>query len=968
MSFNGNASVVESLTTLNQFGQPLYSQQYENQGGNWDATQANYDVFLRPSQGTMPCVTTSTSYTGSASGPCPTAKTTTSTFDALGRVTQTEDGALGYVQLQYNQNDVLQIVGPSPGDGLKEKQSEYDGIGRLTSVCEYSNGTGSAACGQSNGLNGYLTTYGYTVNSSGNPTMTVTQNALGTSTQTRVYTYDLVGRLLSEQNPENGTVQYFYDTDPGAVGGSASCATVVGSNWHAPYNGDLVKKYDANGNTICYTYDAMHRLTSVTYAGTDSGNTPTKTFVYDSASFNGTAMSNSAGQMVEAYTGSSSSKTTDEFFSYSARGELTDTWQCSPHSGTNGCASTSNYYHVANAYWENGALKTLSSSITGVPTQNYGVDPMGRIKTVSASSGQNPVTGTTYNLGSFTTTVNFGSGDSDVFTLDSNTGRLASYQFNMGSYYDKGQLTWNQNGTLGALAITDTIPNTQDSQTCNYTHDEFVRVASVNCTKDSTTKWTQSFTYDVFGNITKASSGPGISFQSQYDLSKNWLSKVSGTTTNTDPNGRLKYDGTHNYTWDSENRMVTVDSTNVTYDALGRMVEKGLSGVYTQVVYGPQGRFALMNGQTLVKAFIPLPQGATAVYTPSGLAYYRHSDHLGSSRLATTPSRTLYASTAYAPFGEVYAQSGSVPDVSFTGQDADTVPVTGVNQNPAMYDFLYRKNSPVQGRWLSPDPAGLAAANPADPQSWNRYSYVSNNPLLFTDPLGLFKSCTPTQGTVYVPGNDDGTDCPLIMCPAGLGWGVISTPSGSTWVCGSGSMIDASVMSEIYNQIATEALFISSYPAPVRAGRNCTVGGASKLQYAEAAAEVAAMTAGFFSGIGAGNLTFDPNSATSQVMAQSGPVQEVLDAYYMTGQPSGLYTFGPPGLVSAGDNPVAQFVGSFRWSITPANGGINLLLTNTTSFRSLTYDTGPQWQRGNHWYPTPMGNTHQTYNITATCQ
>jgi len=50
----------------------------------------------------------------------------------------------------------------------------------------------------------------------------------------------------------------------------------------------------------------------------------------------------------------------------------------------------------------------------------------------------------------------------------------------------------------------------------------------------------------------------------------------------------------------------------------------------------------------------------------------------------------------------------------------------------------------------------------------------------------------------------------------------------------------------------------------------------------------------------------------------------------------------------------------------PVNGGINLSLTNTTSFKSLTYDMGPQWQRGS--FPTPMGNTRQTYNITATCK
>jgi RHS repeat-associated protein len=53
-----------------------------------------------------------------------------------------------------------------------------------------------------------------------------------------------------------------------------------------------------------------------------------------------------------------------------------------------------------------------------------------------------------------------------------------------------------------------------------------------------------------------------------------------------------------------------------------------------------------------------------------------------------------------------------------------------------LYDFPARPYSD-QGRWASPDPAGLAAVNPAFPQSWNRYAYVMNNPLGLVDPLGL---------------------------------------------------------------------------------------------------------------------------------------------------------------------------------------------------------------------------------------
>jgi len=82
----------------------------------------------------------------------------------------------------------------------------------------------------------------------------------------------------------------------------------------------------------------------------------------------------------------------------------------------------------------------------------------------------------------------------------------------------------------------------------------------------------------------------------------------------------------------------------------------------------------------------------------------------------------------YAPCGEPFSSTGS--DRSFTGQKQDVV--------AGQYDFLMRDYSPTLSRWWTPDPAGLAAVDPANPQSWNKYGYMQASPTEGSDPLGLW--------------------------------------------------------------------------------------------------------------------------------------------------------------------------------------------------------------------------------------
>jgi RHS repeat-associated protein len=277
------------------------------------------------------------------------------------------------------------------------------------------------------------------------------------------------------------------------------------------------------------------------------------------------------------------------------------------------------------------------------------------------------------------------------------------------------------------LNITDAF-NSADTQNCAFTHDDLTRLASANCGAI----WSQTFSYDAFGNISK--SGTSQFLPIYKDISGNTSNRfvsIPGTTVSYDANGNVLSDGSHTYTWNSDNKPLTVDSIGVTYDALGRPVEQNRSGAYTQFVYSPSGaKLGIMSGQTLQKGLVPLPGGGVAVYNASGLLYYGHSDHLGSIRFGSTTTRTMSFDIAYAPFGEAYATSGTT-DPSFTSQRQDTV--------AGLYDFPERQYS-TQGRWPTTDRLGLGSVRLFDPQTLNRYAYVRNNPLSFVDPSGLEES------------------------------------------------------------------------------------------------------------------------------------------------------------------------------------------------------------------------------------
>jgi YD repeat-containing protein len=141
-NFNGGNSVSDFRTTVDGFGRPILSQRLQAPGANYDTAETDYDNLGQPYRTTMP-------FSAASGGTSSTAPGTNTTYDALGRVLTMTDANLGSVSYSYTNNDVLQQVSGPSGTQTFQKQSEYDGLGRLISVCEISATLpGVGACGQ----------------------------------------------------------------------------------------------------------------------------------------------------------------------------------------------------------------------------------------------------------------------------------------------------------------------------------------------------------------------------------------------------------------------------------------------------------------------------------------------------------------------------------------------------------------------------------------------------------------------------------------------------------------------------------------------------------------------------------------------------------------------------------------------------------------------------------------------------
>jgi RHS repeat-associated protein len=312
-----------------------------------------------------------------------------------------------------------------------------------------------------------------------------------------------------------------------------------------------------------------------------------------------------------------------------------------------------------------------------------------------------------------------------------------NYGFNAGT---------SDNGNVASWTATG-----QQAFNRTYTYDTLNRLGTMSDSNSGQPCRGLSWTDDAWGNRTDQTNTAGTC--PTFHQTVNTQNRLVGPPYLYDAAGNMTYDGAHTYTYDAENRITQVDSgttASYVYSPEGRRVTKISGGSTRDYVYDLSSSvIAEMTSSGWQVGNVYLGGQMIAEYKNS-TTYFVHQDHLGSTRLVTGLNQAPVQNLDYFPYGELNSTNSGITTHEFTGDERDAE--SGLDHTQ------FRQYSSSMARWMTPDPAGLGAVDPTNPQSWNRYAYVLNSPLLFVDSQGLIWACTTVAGVescTYYPDDQD---------------------------------------------------------------------------------------------------------------------------------------------------------------------------------------------------------------------
>jgi RHS repeat-associated protein len=600
----------------------------------------------------------------------------------------------------------------------------------------------------------------------------------GVTPQFTTFTYDALGRVLTATTPDGGVSQTAYHGLSVAETNALNQTRTVVKN----SQGHVVSVTDAAGQTMLYAYDAFGNLIQTTDALT---NIVTATYDVRGRKISSsdpdlgswTYSYNTLGQLVSQTDAKSQTST----LSYDLLGRPLQ--RVEPD-------LTSNWVYDTAA---NGIGKLASASITAGPTSGYqrslGYDALGRPTQVSTTVG-----GTTYAMSaaydanSRLTQVTYPSGFAANFDYNnlgyanqlSDGGAQTFWTLNSMDAEQHVTLQTSGNGvatTRGFSATTGRLLSVAAGasnavQNLSFSYD---LLGNPTNRTDNTSNLSESFTYDPLNRLLSATVSSNVApvKNISYNAIGNILSKsdlgtyayaapgaplphavtsISGSTLSTtftyDPNGNQLTGLGRNISWTSFNMPASItQGTNtisfqydVDHQRVIQIAPDGTTTVYLNAFGVSTELFAANTNAARWTDYLSIGNAKvgmriTNIAAATVSTRYFHTDHLGSVSVITDENGAVVERLSYDAWGKrrfpdgTDDPSGSITSQTtrgFTGEEE--LSVSGLlHLNGRVYD-------PLLARFTSADPT---VTDPLNPQGWNRYSYVGNDPLAFTDPSGF---------------------------------------------------------------------------------------------------------------------------------------------------------------------------------------------------------------------------------------
>ena len=577
-----------------------------------------------------------------------------------------------------------------------------------------------------------------------------TFDALGNQTG---YTYDDVGNLTAVTNALNQVTRFTYDPQGNQTSVIDPTAHYV-TNFFDVLNRKTVT-IDVSISTNSTVYDALGHVSATTNA-----NNQVTHFFYDSIG-RLTNVVDSANQSV--------------FFAYDQNGNRVLTTDPNGHSWTNIFDELNRLVEkddpdANKTFFHYDPVGNLTNKVTANGDSiNYGYDVLNRLTNIAYPSGQ-PVTfaydsvgnrtNMTDNLSTTTwqfdlldrlTSVTDPYGQTIANGFDANGNRVSltypgSKVVNYGfdalnrmtalTNWLNGVVSYGYDSRGNLIAVSNA-----NGTTAAYAYDVADRLVGLtNAAPDASVIAAYTVTLDGVGNHTQVTHNqplfPILSNQTNnysYD-SDNRLATIDGQTVTHNANGDLTAFGTNSYTYDFEDRLVQLSLTNTfTCDGLGNRLALTVSGQARRFVLDRTGALTQVLAETDTNnapvAYYVYGLGLAEQISSSGTVATYHFNIQGSTVALTDSGGKVSDSYAYDSFGVLANSDGDSPQpFRYLGKFGILDDGTG------LYYARARYFSPQLGHFLTKD---TVASKDNDSQSLNRFVYALNNPLRFRDESGL---------------------------------------------------------------------------------------------------------------------------------------------------------------------------------------------------------------------------------------